>query len=185
MARIAPARSKLLRLLNWGARRRYGKEFAPLAVMAHNVRFLVPYAAMGAFAHGRTKLASDVRLLAMHLVASVNGCAWCLDFQRSEGERGGIPAEKLAAVLVHDTTPVFSPAERAALAFAEEAAQLGARVSDETFARLREHFDDREIVELTAAIAAEKFFSTMNASLEIEAQGFCAAPASGAERRAA
>ena len=175
MARIEAVRgSPLLRLLNWGARRRYGKDFVPLGVVAHNPRFLVPYAGMNTFASGKTRLAPEIRSLAMHLVSVLNGCAWCMDFSRFAGERGGIAGEKLAAVLEHETSDAFSPAERAALAFAAEAAQLGARVSDETFARLREHFGEREIVELAAAVAAEKFFTTLNAALDVEAQGFCA-----------
>ena len=54
--------------------------------------------------------------------------------------------------------------------------QVGARVADPTFAALRRHFSDREIVELTAAIAAENFYNRINAALEVEAQGFCALP---------
>lgn len=178
MTHIEPVRRNwLLRLLNWGARRRYGKDFDPLAVMAHNPRFLIPYVGMNTFAHGKTRLAPEVRSLAMLLVGELNRCSWCIDFGRHESEKTGISADKLTAVASHRTHPAFSPAERAALAFAEEAAQIGAGVSDETFARVREHFDEREIVELTAAVAAEKFFNTFNAALGIEAQGFCALPA--------
>lgn len=182
MARIAPAqgRNPFLRLLDWGSRRRYGREFAPLAVMAHNPRFLLPYVGMNAFASGKTRLSPEIRILAMHLVAERNGCTWCIDFGRSEGRKLGVPDEKLAAVPEYETSSLFSPPERAALAFAGEATDLGVRVSDETFRRLREHFSEREIVELTAAVAAEKFFNTFNTSLEIEAQGFCAVPGAAA-----
>ena len=55
--------------------------------------------------------------------------------------------------------------------------QVGGRVADETFAELRQHFSEREIVELTAAVAAENFYNRINTALEVEAQGFCALPA--------
>ena len=53
---------------------------------------------------------------------------------------------------------------------------MGARASDETFTRLRQHFSEQEIVELTVAVAAENMFNRLNVPLEEESQGFCALP---------
>jgi alkylhydroperoxidase family enzyme len=50
----------------------------------------------------------------------------------------------------------------------------GQRVSDQLFARVRAHFTEPQIVELTAAVALENFRSKFNVALGIEAQGFCA-----------
>jgi alkylhydroperoxidase family enzyme len=49
-------------------------------------------------------------------------------------------------------------------------------VSDETFAELKKHLSEREILELTVAVATENFYNRLNAPLEIESQGFCAVP---------
>jgi len=103
-----------------------------------------------------------------------HGCAWRIDFGLSQGPKQGVTPTKLAAVGSYAASPFFSPAERAALAYAAEATQVGARVAETTFAALRRHFSDREIVELTVAIAAENFYNRLNAPLEVEAQGFCA-----------
>jgi len=46
-------------------------------------------------------------------------------------------------------------------------------VSDELFARVRKHFSEAQVVELTAAVALENFRSKFNVALGIEAQGFC------------
>ena len=70
----------------------------------------------------------------------------------------------------------FSEMERAALEYAEAMTITGERVSDELFARLRTHFDEAQIVELTAAIALENFRSKFNVPLGIESQGFCLLP---------
>ncbi len=51
-----------------------------------------------------------------------------------------------------------------------------ARVTDETFTELKQHFSECEILELTVAVASEKFYNRLNAPLEIESQGFCAMP---------
>ena len=70
----------------------------------------------------------------------------------------------------------FSEMERAALEYAEAMTITGQRVSDELLARLRSHFDEAQIVELTAVVALENFRSKFNVPLGIEAQGFCLLP---------
>lgn len=185
MARITPvegaSRSILLRVLNAVARRMTGKEPAPLGIVAHNPRFLLPYALTRGFVQGRTRFSPGVRSLATHLVAELNGCAWCIDYGRYEALRRGVgEEEKLGQVLDHRTSPLFTPAERAALAYTECVTQVGARVPDDVFAELARHYGEREIVELTLAVATENFYNRINAPLELESQGFCALSAPAA-----
>ena len=45
-------------------------------------------------------------------------------------------------------------------------------VDDEMVARLREHFDDAQMVELTNVIAIENFRARFNHALGLEPQGF-------------
>lgn len=173
----------LARLFNWLSRRMLGQEATPLKALAHNPRFLVAYLGMMPFAQGKTRLPSAVRALAMHLVAEINGCNWCIDFGLAQASRQGVTPEKMAAVGSYATSSLFTPAERAALAYAAEATQVGARVAERTFAELRRHFSDREIVELAVAVAMENFYNRLNAPLEIESQGFCALPVRPASAR--
>ena len=70
-------------------------------------------------------------------------------------------------------SPHFGPRERAALEYAEAVTRASAQVTDEVFARLREHFAEAAIVELTAIIALENFRSKFNSALQVPAQGFC------------
>jgi len=49
----------------------------------------------------------------------------------------------------------------------------GEKVTAELFARLRGHFSEAQMVELTAVVALENFRSKFNPPLGIEAQGFC------------
>lgn len=181
MERITPVEGKhaplLLKALNWASRRWLGQEATPTKILAHNPGFLFPSLFMSRFAQAKSTLPPAIRPLAMHLVAEINGCAWCMDVGLAMGLKQGIPAEKFAAVADYATSPLFSPAEQAALAYAAAVTQTGAHVSDATFATLRQHFSEREIVELTVAIAAENFYNRFNAPLGIESQGFCAIPA--------
>jgi alkylhydroperoxidase family enzyme len=105
---------------------------------------------------------------------SATACDWCIDFGRSltsgRAARQGRPRPP------HTTSGRnFSAAERAALRYADEAGRARRwRCPTRRFATLREHFDERQIVELTFAVAAEGFYNRINAPLGIEAEGFCA-----------
>ena len=62
--------------------------------------------------------------------------------------------------------------DKAALEYTEETSRTPVRVSDELFSRLREHFDDDQIVELTAAIAYENYRARFNHALGMESEDF-------------
>ena len=97
-----------------------------------------------------------------------------MDINASRGMQSGATEDKIRAVDQAATSPLFDEAERAALAYAEVLPTTGQRVSDELFARVRTHFGEAQVVELTAAVALENFRSKFNVALGIEAQGFCA-----------
>lgn len=70
----------------------------------------------------------------------------------------------------------FSELERVALEYAERMTYTGQKVDDALFGRLKAHFSEPQIVELTAAIALENFRSKFNPALGVESQGFCLLP---------
>jgi alkylhydroperoxidase family enzyme len=84
--------------------------------------------------------------------------------------------EKLAAVTVWRDSPLFSEAERVALEYAERVTYTDQQPDDALFARLKQHYTEAQLVELTAAIAFENFRSKFNPSLGVGAQGFCLIP---------
>jgi alkylhydroperoxidase family enzyme len=75
--------------------------------------------------------------------------------------------EELAAVSYFDSSPLFDKRERAVLRYAEQVSKTPVRVPDEIFAELRRHFDDEQIVELTASIAYENYRARFNHALDI------------------
>jgi len=87
--------------------------------------------------------------------------------------QAGASAAKIAQVERAAVSDLFSAGEKAAIAYAEAITAAGQKVDDALFARVREHFSEPEIVELTAAAALENFRSKFNTALGIEAQGFC------------
>jgi len=162
-----------IRLIFFVARKQYGKTVLPLQMAAHVPGFVVPFMMTNLFAHGCRTLPPDTRLLAMHLVGELNQCNWCIDYARSLAH-GTAMQDKMHHVREFATHPAFSPAERAALHYAFESTLIPVAVSDETFAELRRHYSEKQIVELTFAVAIESFFNRVNAPLGVEAEGFCA-----------
>ena len=87
-----------------------------------------------------------------------------------------IPNQKLLAPEKYATSPLYDEAERAALEFADAITLSDRDVTDDFFALVRRHFDDDEIVELTAVIAWENFSSKFNRALRVPSQNLWKGP---------
>ncbi|HZO40499.1 MAG TPA: hypothetical protein VFE97_14860 [Methylomirabilota bacterium] len=87
--------------------------------------------------------------------------------------RAGATEAKIAEVATALTSELFDDREKTAFEYAEAITFTDRKVTEELFARVRAHFSEPEIVELTAAVALENFRSKFNVALGIEAQGFC------------
>ena len=88
--------------------------------------------------------------------SQINGCGWCVDLHTKEAAAAGESAVRLSLVAAWREASVFTEAEQAALALAEEGTRLadaGQGVSDETWAQVREHFDDDQVAALVCVVA--------------------------------
>ncbi len=96
------------------------------------------------------------------------------------GLREGVTQEQLSELSRYQESDAFDTLERLVLDYAT--AMTSDDVSDALVTKLREHLDDRALVELTAAIAWENFRARFNHALRIESDGFlegaaCVVPA--------
>jgi alkylhydroperoxidase family enzyme len=87
--------------------------------------------------------------------------------------QAGASDEKIRHVPAWRESALFTPMERDALEYAEKMTITGEKVTDELWTRLRGHFTESQMVELTAAVALENFRSKFNVPLGVESQGFC------------
>ena len=88
--------------------------------------------------------------------SQINGCGWCVDLHTKEAAAAGETAVRLNLVAAWREATVFTEAERAALALAEEGIRLADAyhgVSDETWAQVRKHYDDDQIAALVCLVA--------------------------------
>ncbi|MGH2956360.1 MAG: carboxymuconolactone decarboxylase family protein [Solirubrobacterales bacterium] len=176
MARIdAPERPSLLTRLAWRIAKRQagGKLPEPAWVMAHSPTLMHGY---GGFelAFKRAKHAPQ-RLLALAELkaAALAGCEWCMDFgswlARSES---GVTEEQLRELPRFRDSDAFDEDEKLVLSYAEAITRTPVDVPDELFARMRQRFDEPQIVELTWAAAIENLRARFNWALGIESQDY-------------
>jgi AhpD family alkylhydroperoxidase len=177
MSRLPHAKPRGLdpvrRLSYFAARRMYGRTMEPTQAIAHHRPLLVGYGALST-ALERFSRGVDDRLkhLVMLRAAQLIGCEWCLDFGSKLALDSGYTEEQLRELSIWRDSSQFNDLERLVLEYSEAMTRTPVEVSDELFARLREHFDERQIVELTMAIAMENLYSRSNWALGIEGEGF-------------
>jgi alkylhydroperoxidase family enzyme len=104
------------------------------------------------------------RLIA-HVASRAAGDAYSMAHTASGALHFGVSAEKLAATADAAASPLFSPAEKAALQVGAAAGAVPNAVTDAMFAELRQHWSETEIVEIVAVIAATGFVNRWNATM--------------------
>jgi alkylhydroperoxidase family enzyme len=91
-----------------------------------------------------------------------------VDINAVSGSEAGISDEKIAALPDFRTSPLYTEPERAALELAEAMSALPAEVSDALYERVRDHYDETELVELAATAALENFRARFNRAFLVE-----------------
>ncbi|GGO41356.1 carboxymuconolactone decarboxylase family protein [Streptomyces lasiicapitis] len=98
-------------------------------------------------------------------VSQINGCAVCIDMHTKEAAAAGESSVRLHLVSAWREATVFSEAERAALAFAEEGtrtADAGGGVSDEVWAGAAKHYDEEQLAGLVMLVSFMNMVNRLN-----------------------
>ncbi|MEU3603455.1 carboxymuconolactone decarboxylase family protein [Streptomyces sp. NPDC006798] len=94
--------------------------------------------------------------LVMLRASQINGCGFCVDYHAKDATAAGETAVRLSLVAAWHESTVFTDSERAALALTEQGTRIAdahQAVSDETWAEVREHYNDAQISALVSLIA--------------------------------
>jgi alkylhydroperoxidase family enzyme len=189
MARIdvvsAKQASPLVRLVYRLSRSRLGRDVEPVAVYAHAPGLLMGYGMLEQATAKQHRVEERLKALAETRAAAVVSCEFCCDIASSIAREAGVSESQLLALPRYAESDEFSELERLVLDYATAISRTPATVSDELVAGLREHFDDRQLVELTHVIALENMRARFNSAFDMTPAGFsegmvCAVP----ERRA-
>ncbi len=176
-----------VRLFFWNQRRRYGAVLEPARLWGRTPKVFISLALLyGALDRRSSPIEPPLRSLVTIRVSQINGCPFCVDINSATVLKRGVDPAKLAELANSEINPRFSEREKAALTYAEAITYSDRQPTPEHFERLRRHFDDDTIIELTGLIAFQNLSSKFNAALGVEPQGFCAvAPQLDQARRSA
>src|SRR5579863_10070274 len=157
-----------------------GSAIEPIEIWAYSPKMMM---AMGRFNQSiRKGRAVDERV--QHLVelkgAQMIGCEYCVDLGSQICRNSGISDEELLALPRYQSSELFTEREKLALDYTVAVMRTPVDVTDGLFDRMKQHFSDRQLVEITALLALVNL-DRFNAAFGIGAAGFsegmvCVAP---------
>jgi AhpD family alkylhydroperoxidase len=163
-----------VRLFLANQRRRYGRELEPARLWGRSPKVFATLALLyGALDRQSSPIEPPLRTLVTVLVSQINWCAFCVDINSATGIKRGLTEAHLAALPEFEKSPLFDARIKAALAYATAITHTGRQVDADLMARLKNHFNDDAIIELTALVAFQNLSSKFNAALDVAPQGFC------------
>ncbi|MFN8548125.1 MAG: carboxymuconolactone decarboxylase family protein [Candidatus Eisenbacteria bacterium] len=123
-------------------------------------------------AHFRAVMAPDavdlrLKELVVVAVSGINGCDYCLNSHTKLLAKAGASEEEIVAAR-DGRYEGFSPRERIALEYAATLTRDPRGVTDQLYARLSEHFDAGQIIEISAVTGLFNYFNRFNNALEME-----------------
>jgi uncharacterized peroxidase-related enzyme len=135
--------------------------------LAHDPKLLETWFDMFRATLREGEVTTRVKEMVAVRVSHLNQSRYCLGSHTGLAKRFGV-TEAQVSCLTDASTATFTPAERAAIAFAEELTRTPSGVSDATFAELRKHWSERQIVEITAVAAMFNSFNRFNNALGVD-----------------
>lgn len=169
------------------SRREYGQVMDPTRVYAHHTPIMLGYGALEYATLKADRLPHGIKTLAATKAAALAGCEFCMDIGSALATKAGVTEAQLRALPVYRDSDEFDDDEKLALDLAVGMSRTPVDVSDELFERLRERFDEPQLVELVNEIAIENYRARFSWAFGIGSQGFvgegayCARPEPAAQ----
>lgn len=111
------------------------------------------------------RVTSALKRMIAWVSSNATGCRYCQAHAIRAAERYGAEQEQLDNIWEYRTHPAFNDAERAALDFSLAASQVPNQVDETIKARLHEHWDEGEIVEMLGVISLFGYLNRWNDSM--------------------
>ena len=100
--------------------------------------------------------------LVKYRASQINGCAYCIDMHTKDARARGETEQRLYGLTAWRETPYFTDRERAALAWTEAVTKVSdTHVPDDVYELARQQFGEKELVDLTLAVAAINSWNRM------------------------
>ncbi|HEX5139121.1 MAG TPA: carboxymuconolactone decarboxylase family protein [Planctomycetota bacterium] len=120
---------------------------------------------------------SDVDRPLLHMVklraSQINGCAYCIDMHWKDARADGESEQRLYGLDAWRESPYYSVRERAALEWTEALTNVSdGHVPDAVYDAVRGHFSDKELADLTWAVAAINAWNRVAIAFRSEAGSY-------------
>ena len=148
-----------------------GSGMEPMEIWAHQPKMMM---GMGKFNQAVRKGKSvDERLKYLLELkgAQMIGCEYCVDLGSQICRNSGLADEELLALPRYRDSDLFTEREKLALDYTAAVMRTPVEVTDELFARMKEHFSDEQLVEITALLTLVNL-DRFNAAFGIGSAGF-------------
>jgi alkylhydroperoxidase family enzyme len=170
-----------VRLLYRLSRRQLGRDVDPVAVYAHAPKLLIGYGVYERATAAEHRVEERLKVLAETKAAAIVNCEFCCDIASSIAREAGVTEPQLLAMPNYRDSDRFTTLEKLVLDYASAISRTPTGVTDELFAAMRQHFDERQMVELTNVIALENMRARFNSAFDMTPAGFsegmvCVAP---------
>lgn len=128
--------------------------------------------AIEAYLHG-SSLEQRLLYLVKTRASQINGCAQCLDMHTQDARAEGESEQRLFTLDAWRETPFFDERERAALEWTEAVTLVAqTRVPDDVYERVKQHFSEQELIDLTLAIAQINAWNRLNVAFRTVAGNY-------------
>jgi alkylhydroperoxidase family enzyme len=165
------------RLMGKSVRKMTGREAArgsgiePIEIWAHQPKMM---SGMGKF-QGAVRKGTSIDERLKNLVelkgAQMIGCEWCVDLGSQICRSSGFSDDELLALPRYRQSDLFTEREKVALDYTVAVMRTPVEVTDELFARMKEHFTDEQLVQITAFLTVVNL-DRFNAAFGIGAAGY-------------
>jgi len=100
--------------------------------------------------------------------SQINGCAFCVDMHTTDARKAGETERRIYNISVWHEAPFFDEQERAILALTEEVTLITGRVSDETYKKAAEPFDEKYLAQVIMAIITINAWNRIGVTTQLQ-----------------
>ena len=121
----------------------------------------------------KSSLEKNLIELIDYRVSQINGCAYCLDMHSKDLRHDVETEQRIYLLSAWRETELYTPREKAALAWAEAVTELKDReVADAIYEAARQEFSDEELVDLTLAVTMINTWNRFNVAFRTPAGSY-------------
>jgi AhpD family alkylhydroperoxidase len=154
------------------ARKRLGRVPEPFKIAAHHTPIFGGMSAFEMALERSKKVPLRYKTLGELRAAMVVGCEFCVDIGSMIARQSGLTEDEMKDLVDWRASERFDEVDRAVIELADAVSRTPTEVPDELFERLRSHFDEAQLVELTAAIAWENWRARFNWAFGCGKEGY-------------